>query len=70
MLCLYMMEPNCGICVQVECRYSDYFVCEAPLLTTMKDAIVVKVNGTLVDVQGFKDLEALLQEQQHQYGLN
>jgi hypothetical protein len=26
--------------------------------------------GTLVDVQGFKDLEALLQEQQQQYGLN
>jgi hypothetical protein len=26
--------------------------------------------GTLVDVQGFKDLEALIQEQQQQYGLN
>ena len=46
------MELNYGIGVQVECRYSDYFVCEAPLLTTMKDAIVVKVNGTVVDVQG------------------
>ena len=26
--------------------------------------------GTLVDVQGFQDLEALIQEQQQQYGLN
>jgi hypothetical protein len=26
--------------------------------------------GTLVDVQGFKDLEALLQEQQQHHGLN
>jgi len=41
------------------------------LSSTSTDAkAITDATGTLVDVQGFQALEALLQEQHQQYGLN